>query len=318
MTGPLRKCRRVVLVSSNALGDTLVLMVIVHNLLKSGAQVVVFGSHAYALRPWFPGVDIRPLRGDDARLRESLASCDLVLQMHGHQPVPNLTALHANVQVLAPMTLSRTGGSIARRFAEFCRAELGLADAGADNGITPPPGLRHRRHARRVAIHPEASTPDKRWLPRRFAELARRLQLQGYEVGFVVSPGERARWEWLTHRHFAVHTFDDTHSLAAWLYECGWFIGNDSGVGHLASNLGIPTLSLFRRRGVSERWRPAWGTNEVVLPWQWLPTSWLKERCWRETLTCARVLGAFERMAAADLQHYGATPSPARDGARTA
>ncbi|MEJ0003684.1 MAG: hypothetical protein WDN30_09155 [Pararobbsia sp.] len=34
----------------------------------------------------------------------------------------------------------------------------------------------------------------------------------------------------------------------------------------------------------------------MVLPWQWVPTAGLKERFWRETLTCTRVLSAFTRM----------------------
>jgi hypothetical protein len=80
------------------------------------------------------------------------------------------------------------------------------------------------------------------------------------------------------------------------VYESGWFIGNDSGIGHLASNLGIPSISLFRRRRVAERWRPAWGLVDVVLPWQWVPSAYLKERFWRHTLTCNRVLSAFARL----------------------
>jgi hypothetical protein len=40
------------------------------------------------------------------------------------------------------------------------------------------------------------------------------------------------------------------------------------------------TIQVFRRR-VAERWRPAWGTVDVVLPWQWVPTSYLKEKLWR-------------------------------------
>ena len=90
--------------------------------------------------------------------------------------------------------------------------------------------------------------------------------------------------------------WQDLSELAGYVYESGWFIGNDSGIGHLASNLGIPSVSVFRRRNVSEKWRPAWGNVEVVLPWQWVPSAFLKNRWWRETLTCARVLAAFERI----------------------
>ncbi len=287
------------LLASNALGDTLISMVIASNLLKSGVEVVVFGTPAHALRHWFPALEIRPLP-DERTLAAVLAPFDRVLQMHVHQPTVGLPGIHPDVRIFGPVTLGGAGGCMAHRMAGFCRVELGLPHAEIDNGLSAPPELQHRRNRRRVAIHPEASTPDKRWSARRFVQLARRLQQRGYEVNFVIAPDERARWPELDQWNIPAPRFDDLHALAAWLYESGWFIGNDSGIGHLASNLGIPTLSLFRRRRVSERWRPAWGTVDVVLPWQWVPTARLKEKFWRETLTCARVLSAFARMVEAD------------------
>jgi len=117
----------------------------------------------------------------------------------------------------------------------------------------------------------------------------------------VIAPHERERWHTLSEAGLPVTEFDTLHDLAAWVYESGWCIANESGIGQLASNLDIPTLSLFRRRGVAERWRPAWGRTRVVLPWQWVPTAFLKERLWRQTLTCGRVLAAFQRMVHEDL-----------------
>ncbi len=287
--------RRVALITSNALGDTLLLMVIVRNLLDHERDVVVFGRAAWALRGWFPDIDIREIPAED-RLCAELAPFDIVLQMHDHQPVRNLPAFHPNVRILDPLTTDIWNRPMVTRFTDFCRAEFALDEVGTHNGLMPRVGLQHRKYTRRVVIHPEASTSDKRWLPHRFLRLARHLERWGYEVAFVMAPEELARWDTLLLSRFAVHTFSNLDGLAAWLYESGWFIGNDSGVGHLAANLGIPTLSLFRRRAVAQRWRPAWGNAHVVLPWQWLPGASLKERFWRETLTCSRVLSAFARM----------------------
>jgi hypothetical protein len=33
------------------------------------------------------------------------------------------------------------------------------------------------------------------------------------------------------------------------------------------------------------------------LPWQWLPTARLKEKFWREALTCRRVVAVFRQLA---------------------
>jgi heptosyltransferase-3 len=287
--------RHVAVVMSNAIGDTLVIMVIVQNLRKNGIDVTVFGRQAHALRHWFPTVSIQPLP-DQAQARELLAPYDIVLQMHRDQPMPHLTEAHPCVLDLDKVVFGDHPGCMAERFATFCRDELGLSNVGLYNGITPPPALRHRHYIRRIAIHPEASTEDKRWLSERFRKLAHDLRQRGYDVYFVIAPHERGRWRELERWDIPAPEFSNPHELACWLYESGWFIGNDSGIGHLASNLSIPTISLFRRRRVSERWRPAWGTVSVVLPWQWVPTARLKEKFWRQTLTCARVLSAFQRM----------------------
>lgn len=284
---------RVAVVMSNAIGDTLVLMVIVQNLLRNGFDVTAFGHPAYRLRHWFPNVAIRPLP-DNKDADALLARYDTVLQMHRDQPITRLTDVHPCVVYLDEIEFGDRSGCMAERFAAFCRDELGLSNVDLYNGITPPPTLRHRHYIRRIAIHPEASTEDKRWLSGRFVKLAHNLRQRGYDVNFVIAPHERGRWCELERWNIPAPEFSSPHELACWLYESGWFIGNDSGVGHLASNLSIPTISLFRRRRVSERWRPAWGTVNVVLPWQWVPTARLKEKLWRQTLTCARVLSAFQ------------------------
>jgi len=131
------------------------------------------------------------------------------------------------------------------------------------------------------------------------------LRKRGYDVQFVIAPHERERWRNLGQFNIPAPNFSNLHELASYIYESGWFIANDSGVGHLASNLGIPGISLFRRRRMAERWRPAWGIVGVVLPWQWVPSSYLKERLWRQTLTCNRVLTAFTRLTRRVARTYG-------------
>jgi heptosyltransferase-3 len=292
----LASIRRVAFVMSNAIGDSLVSMVIVQNLRASGIDVCVFGTPIYALRHWFPHVEIHPLpREADCAAR--LEPFDAVVQMHRHQPFAHLAGAHPHVIDLHDIEYADAHGCMAERFVQFCRTRFGIVTGTTENGITAPATLKHRRYRHRVVIHPEASTDDKRWSRARFIALARRLQALGYEVCFVIAPSERARWTELETLGIAAPAFDDLHALACWVYESGWFIGNDSGIGHLASNVSVPTISLFRRRAVAERWRPAWGTVRVVLPWQWLPTSRLKEKFWREALTCRRVVAVFRQLA---------------------
>ncbi|MEA3127619.1 MAG: hypothetical protein QOD67_4638 [Caballeronia sp.] len=270
---------RVAFVASNAIGDTLVSMVIVRNLIDHGFDVTVYGTPAHALRLWFPDVTVLPLPQEN--IATAFASYNTVFQMQWNQPLSDLVDVHSHVLTLHDVEFGDRSGCMAQRFADFCRDDLALSAAVRDNGIRAPVGLEHRRHGTRVIIHPEASTEDKRWFSHRFVRLAQRLRKRGYDVQFVIAPHERERWPNLEKFDIPAPHFADLHALACCVYESGWFIGNDSGVGHLASNLGIPSLSLFRRRRVAERWRPAWGTVDVVLPWQWVPTSYLKEKLWR-------------------------------------
>lgn len=285
---------RVAFVASNAIGDTLVSMVIVRNLLDHGFDVTVYGTPAHALRQWFPNIAIFPLPSENISV--AFAPYDTVFQMQWNQPLADLLDVHPHALALHDVEFGERPGCMAQRFVDFCRDDLALGEPVVNNGITAPEDLVHRRNARRVIIHPEASTEDKRWFSHRFVKLAQRLRKRGYDVQFVIAPHERERWPDLEKLDIPAPHFANLHDLACWVYESGWFIGNDSGIGHLASNLSIPSISLFRRRRVSERWRPAWGLVDVVLPWQWVPTAYLKEKFWRHTLTCNRVLTAFARL----------------------
>lgn len=285
----------VALITSPAIGDSLLLMEVAHNLRRHHTAVTVFGPHLYTLRNWFPGFDIQPgLAPGDAAGK--LASFDAALQLHDHRPVPNFTRQHPRAQVLENLCRQRSPKSMAQRLAEYSRDELGLAGSGKYNGIVPPAGLLHRRYGLRVAIHPTASTPDKCWLPERFVALGQRLRKAGFDPQFIVSPTERPQWEHVLQLGLGLPDLGALDNVAAWIFESGWFIGNDSGLGHLASNLHVPTLSLFMRQGSARTWRPDWGPGRVLVGSQGIPTGRLKEKLWKYALTPARVERAFGQL----------------------
>jgi heptosyltransferase III len=98
-----------------------------------------------------------------------------------------------------------------------------------------------------IAIHPGAGSKSKRWPLERFCELARILALQtNNRILLVEGPAEPG----LITRGFL--GFDPILArsislalLAAVLERCRAFIGNDSGIAHLAAGLGVPSLVLF-------------------------------------------------------------------------
>ncbi|MGF6772378.1 heptosyltransferase-3 [Paraburkholderia sp. GAS199] len=284
-------------VMSPALGDTLNLLVIAHNLARAGRQVQVFGNHANALAAWLPGMSVAPaLRASEAR--DVLARYATVVQMHRDRPCADLQEWHPGFIHLHDVEYAKNGECMAARFAAFAARHFGLRDVVVSNGMRAPAGLVFRRHSTRVALHPEASSDDKRWTRTRFVGLARHLARNGFEAQFTLETSEKPHWDSLGILHALppLRHFADTSALAAWLYESGWFIGNDSGVGHLASSLGVPTLTVFRRRRIAQRWRPGFAAGAVVVPPWWIPTAGLKERWWRESISVRRVAAAFESL----------------------
>ena len=288
---------RVALVLSPAIGDSLLMMTIARNLQENGIAVTIFGRQIQSLGAWFPEIEtLDDLAAED--LTAKLAGFDRVIQMHRNKPFVGLEQHHPRVSFLDHICRVRSSESMADRLAKFCVDEFGLPGADKSNGMTPPQGLQHRKHPLRVAIHPTASTADKCWLPSRFIRLAIRLRELGFSPEFVVAPQERADWLHIERLDLKLPDLGSLDNVATWVYESGWFIGNDSGIGHLASSLHIPTLSLFMRRGIARTWRPDWGTGQVLIGSTFLPTGFLKERYWKYMLSVRQVSRAFEQLRA--------------------
>jgi ADP-heptose:LPS heptosyltransferase len=153
--------------------------------------------------------------------------------------------------------------------------------------LDPPPGPRlwtasqHEQSATRLvrpgppvlAIGPAANWRGKQWRAERFAELASRLTartgpLAGFRVTVLGAQHERAQAEPL----LAVIPEDRRIDLvgrtalltaAAVLRRCAMFIGNDTGLMHIAAAMGTPTLGLFGPSPAAQ-YAP-WGRHTVCV-----------------------------------------------------
>ena len=106
-----------------------------------------------------------------------------------------------------------------------------------------------------LALAPAANWRGKQWRPERFVELALRLTapngiLPDARIAVFADKGERASVEAVTARIPAERLIDtvgkvDLLTVAACLERCRFFVGNDSGLMHLAAAVGVPTLGLF-------------------------------------------------------------------------
>lgn len=102
-----------------------------------------------------------------------------------------------------------------------------------------------------VALHPGALTiPAKRWLPERWAEVADRVQRDlGRRVLLVGSASELPLVEQLrdgmTTSPLVMAGRTSLTELVALLARCSLFLGCDSGPLHVASALGLPSVSVY-------------------------------------------------------------------------
>lgn len=106
-----------------------------------------------------------------------------------------------------------------------------------------------------LALGPTANWPGKQWAAERFAELSRRLTAPGAPladapIAIFGAPGERSMVEPLLHALPPSQAIDlvgrvDLLTAYACLKRAALFVGNDSGLMHLAAASGTPTLGLF-------------------------------------------------------------------------
>jgi len=87
-----------------------------------------------------------------------------------------------------------------------------------------------------AVIQPFSSKRKKNWPLEKFRELARALEDRGLPVRWCAGPEEEFE---------GAERYEDLYELGRWLAAARLFIGNDSGVTHLAAAVGTPVVALF-------------------------------------------------------------------------
>jgi len=186
--------------------------------------------------------------------------------------------------------------SIAQNMRLLCEKVLGLPKTTQSNGFIPLPGLISRKFKKRVAIHPTSARVTRNWPKEKFVKLALHLKEEGYHPVFI--PGSKEAAEWAG-TGIEVAEFASLDLLARFLYESDYLIGNDSGLGHLASALGVPTLTFCRRKTWANMWAPSFQKGVVVTPYSFIPNISglrLRDRHWQKFITLGMGKRAFKRL----------------------
>jgi ADP-heptose:LPS heptosyltransferase len=174
-----------------------------------------------------------------------------------------------------------------------CLQSLFQSSFSLETGIKIPDMLVHKKQKKRVIIHPTSGDEKKNWPLSRYLALAKVLKSQDFEPVFTFSLEEKKKFSFLENQEIKALFFSSLENFASVVYESGFFVGNDSFGGHLASCLQIPTVILSRSEKEIALWRPGWLLGEVLLPARWLfnfKGLRLKKHFWGYTIPVAHVL----------------------------
>lgn len=292
------------------LGDGLISFILSNNLVREGDEVISYHPFLKGMQDWFPSFQIKKFP-EAAQVSEELESFDhfyiffeksswmsqIIHYCQTHHP--------EKTTIINPIATPKTNypywenakfnGSkpFVDNLEKFCKEGLLHAHPTKENGMTPPVKYQKGKYSKRVILHPTSSRPGKNWPQEKFLALANKLRQKGFEPSFILTQDERKGWPESTPM---CPEFSCLSAMAGFVYESGFMIGNDSGIGHLASCLGLPTLTICRSKMSSAFWRPAWSEGIVLCPPSWIPNikglRW-RDKHWKRWIPLCRVTKAF-------------------------
>ncbi len=284
---------RLTVVRSGGLGDTMLMLPTLQSLLRECAEAeLTFVGSAWAeavlpLVPFplrlvrFDSPEMTPLFAPDCRhdpvgaFRK--ADTVVVYSVRAGDPLVENARRLCPGPVIWRSVHPPAGKHAAVHFAGAFSAQAGHVQNLSDPPLSVPCNLRHEAtrwlHERgaetgsALAVHPGSGGRRKCWPLERFAVVAEEL---GLPVVAIEGPADaeacRNFAEALpSERRPVVARNLSIPPLGALLQQCRIFLGNDSGVSHLAAALGTPTVAVF---GPTDPvvWRPLGQRVQIVVP----------------------------------------------------
>ncbi len=202
------------------------------------------------------------------RLRGLLSTADCILNFTGgaDEVVHERLSAVASGRIVSvdprPSATTRTDRRhITAQWTEAIRA------AGLAIGEPLPAVIRlHRsspRASRRIVVHPGSGSPHKCWPFERFAALADRLT--DADLVWMLGPAEGALARRVAGRDEPTLVESDLARAAERLAAAAVYVGNDSGITHLAAALGLPCVAIFTTTDPCI-WRPLGGHVTALAP----------------------------------------------------
>ena len=277
----MEKAAKVALVYGSRIGDGIVGMTLTHNLILNGYKPITFSDSITGLAPLFPDYPIKPM--SDLNLEEF----DVAIYPYVCPVDTPVVPQGVKRMIFREYPFYSDVIPMRATFARACNELFGITDFELTCPVQIPWSGRSKK---RVAIHTTAHESFREWGKKRFNALATKLKKIGFEPVYLVAPHENKAWEGSP---CPLVSFDSLMELAQFLGESAFFIGGDSGPGHLAALVGTPTLTLAYRKTVIKRWTPTGNLEDCILPLPLLPSSRLRAGHWQKFLSPKRVMQQF-------------------------
>lgn len=276
----------VAIFSADGIGDAILLQVIALLAKKQSSDAILFHPQHAALQSLFPDFNLEQVPSKNI-LNNCLETFDQIFVQNDHGNIAfamdKLRRNHPNgdkVIFIHPKDskLEREGDIAFSKNIPFATNLINKIAPFFPNTHFSKTMLRqnfktsnHRQHLKNVAIHPTSQDKARNWPPIKFIQLKHILESRGFHPYFIVHKDERKTWLNFGLKESELPLFPDLKCVGDKLHQTGYFIGNDSGIGHLASMLAVPSLTISNNKKRVVMWRPDFCKNRIITPSLLLP-----------------------------------------------
>ena len=287
----MKSVKRIAIVPFPALGDVTICLRLAQHLTNSGYEVTLFANLITSATLNFPWLTLGNLPNDPENL---ISTYDLILlDVLSPWVKKHLVDLEASKNILLFTSknyskslptktfsnkdlISQSSGTFTNR--PLCLDknstksmvdwvdEYGLEVLGvkADSSLPAVTFHQPKQVKNLVVVFPTTPNPKKNFSIKGFNKLANQLVSMGFQVEVIVMPHEK---ELLEDKFGTINvkTFQEIAHLIEYLRSAKVVISNDSGGGHLAAMLGIPTITITPK-DKNFVWRPGYNLGNVVSP----------------------------------------------------
>ena len=295
------------IITAEGLGDGLIMLIAANFLHEQGYIVTVFNKQMTSLSSLLPSFTLSPYPDciNDYNKYDLL-----ILQHDNSNRAKNITELKSknsdNLHIFYPSYNPSKHEKIRETDIAFdntismvenvykaCKKMLISIICNKDIGLRLPNNVTHKKHQKRVIIHPVSGDINKNWPKSKFIQLSKKLSKLGYDPVFILSDMEKIEFK---NEDIKIYSFSHLSDLCCFIYESAYFIGNDSGPGHLASYLQIPSTIIANNKKRMHLWQPGWGKAKIITPSSLIPNPKimrLREKKWDFFITTNSVIKSF-------------------------